>query len=169
MASARDRVLDALQEILLTEGIAAATLEAVAERAGVSKGGLLYHFRSKEALYDGLLDRLRASSQADAAELRAEPGSAIEQFLRGSTQAEDQLTAELLAVLRLVGVPEVDALVAVRDALHAGVDVVAEQVADPVAARLIQLVGDGLYLHTLLGSGRGELDDQVIARLVERA
>ena len=32
------------------EGVVKLTLEAVAQRAGVSKGGLLYHYPSKEAL-----------------------------------------------------------------------------------------------------------------------
>ena len=43
----RDRILDALQRILVRKGTAAVTLESVAAEAGVSKGGLLYHFRSK--------------------------------------------------------------------------------------------------------------------------
>src|SRR5690606_1251603 len=52
---ARERVLDAYETILLTEGERAATLEGVAAAAGVSKGGLLYHFASKDQLADGLL------------------------------------------------------------------------------------------------------------------
>jgi AcrR family transcriptional regulator len=34
------------------------TLEAVAREADVSKGGLLYHFPSKEALISGMVRRL---------------------------------------------------------------------------------------------------------------
>ena len=34
------------------------TLTAVADRAGVSKGGLLYHFATKEALIKGMVERL---------------------------------------------------------------------------------------------------------------
>ncbi len=41
MASARDRVLDAYETLLIEAGPAAATLDAVAAGAGVSKGGLL--------------------------------------------------------------------------------------------------------------------------------
>ena len=40
------------------DGAAALTLDAVAAEAGVSKGGVLYHFGSKRALIDGLLDAL---------------------------------------------------------------------------------------------------------------
>ncbi|MBE1563023.1 TetR/AcrR family transcriptional regulator [Nonomuraea africana] len=54
----RDELLDAAEELLCDQGSAALTLAAVADRAGVSKGGLLYHFSSKEALIKGMVERL---------------------------------------------------------------------------------------------------------------
>jgi AcrR family transcriptional regulator len=57
---ARTRILDAVERIVLARGVAGLTLEAAAREAGVSKGGLLYHFASKEALLTGLLERLAA-------------------------------------------------------------------------------------------------------------
>ncbi|MEV0594026.1 TetR/AcrR family transcriptional regulator [Nonomuraea cavernae] len=54
----RDELLDAAEEILCDQGSAALTLAAVADRAGVSKGGLLYHFNSKEALIKAMAERL---------------------------------------------------------------------------------------------------------------
>jgi AcrR family transcriptional regulator len=55
---ARTRVLDAAEAIVQARGVAGLTLEAAARDAGVSKGGLLYHFASKEALLDAMLRRL---------------------------------------------------------------------------------------------------------------
>ena len=46
----RDDILAAARVVLLREGIAAVTLEAVAREAGMSKTGLYYYFSSKEAL-----------------------------------------------------------------------------------------------------------------------
>ncbi|MBN6053460.1 TetR family transcriptional regulator [Nonomuraea sp. RK-328] len=54
----RDELLDAAEDLLCDQGSAAITLSAVAERAGVSKGGLLYHFNTKEALIKGMVERL---------------------------------------------------------------------------------------------------------------
>jgi AcrR family transcriptional regulator len=54
----REALLDAAESVLFERGTQALTLAAVAERAGVSKGGLLYHFPTKEALIKGLVDRL---------------------------------------------------------------------------------------------------------------
>ncbi|WP_049556786.1 TetR/AcrR family transcriptional regulator [Nonomuraea sp. SBT364] len=54
----RDELLDAAEDLLCDQGSAALTLSAVADRAGVSKGGLLYHFATKEALIKGMVERL---------------------------------------------------------------------------------------------------------------
>jgi AcrR family transcriptional regulator len=55
---ARTRILDAAAAIVQARGVAGLTLDAAARDAGVSKGGLLYHFASKEALLDAMLRRL---------------------------------------------------------------------------------------------------------------
>ena len=57
--STRDRLLDAFEKLLVAGGSRAATLDAVAADAEVSKGGLLYHFHSKDELVEGQLERLR--------------------------------------------------------------------------------------------------------------
>ena len=44
----RDTILSAAANLVLRKGASRMTLEAVAREAGVSKGGLLYHFPSKE-------------------------------------------------------------------------------------------------------------------------
>ena len=56
----RNRILDAAERIVQQKGVAGLTLEAAARSAGVSKGGLLYHFASKEALLAAMLERLAA-------------------------------------------------------------------------------------------------------------
>jgi AcrR family transcriptional regulator len=63
--STRDRLLDAFETLLVSAGSRSATLDAVASHAQVSKGGLLYHFHSKDELVDGMLTRLREQGRAD--------------------------------------------------------------------------------------------------------
>lgn len=48
--SSRTLILDAAVRVTEREGITALTLEATAEEAGLTKGGLLYHFRTREDL-----------------------------------------------------------------------------------------------------------------------
>jgi AcrR family transcriptional regulator len=73
-ADAPTRILDAAENLIIARGVTALTLEAAAREAGVSKGGLLYHFASKEALLETLLGRLSAFiAQEFAACVAAQP------------------------------------------------------------------------------------------------
>lgn len=55
--SVKSNLLDAAADILIHESAQKLTLNLVAQKAGVSKGGLLHHFPSKEKLLDGLFHR----------------------------------------------------------------------------------------------------------------
>ncbi|WP_404935139.1 TetR/AcrR family transcriptional regulator [Nitratireductor sp. L15S-10] len=55
-SGAREKILDAAAEIVREAGAASMSLDAVAARAGVSKGGLLYHFSSKAKLFEALVE-----------------------------------------------------------------------------------------------------------------
>jgi AcrR family transcriptional regulator len=53
----RDRILEAAERVVAEIGAAKLTLDVVAQAASVSKGGLLYHFPSKESLLGALAQR----------------------------------------------------------------------------------------------------------------
>lgn len=54
-AATRRRLIEAAMQLLQRQGAANLTLDAVAKEAGVSKGGLLHHFPSKQALSEAML------------------------------------------------------------------------------------------------------------------
>ena len=64
-SNTRDRILDAAEELVSTRGVSDLTLDAVAAGANLSKGGLLYHFASKEQLIIGLVQRITDELAAD--------------------------------------------------------------------------------------------------------
>lgn len=53
----RDRILDAVDAVIVEGGGRSLTLDAVAERAGISKGGLVYSFATKDELIAASLAR----------------------------------------------------------------------------------------------------------------
>jgi AcrR family transcriptional regulator len=55
--SNRQRVLDAATRVALRDGPGGVTIDAVVTEAGLSRGGVLYHFRSKDALLQALVDQ----------------------------------------------------------------------------------------------------------------
>jgi AcrR family transcriptional regulator len=56
--SAREKALNAAEDMILREGAALLRLDAVAKAAGISKGGLMHHFPTKEALLEGIMHRV---------------------------------------------------------------------------------------------------------------
>lgn len=69
----RERIVDAALTLFGAHGVEATSVQAVAERAGMSKQALLHHFPSKEVLRQGVYERisvqLRDALPSAAAEL----------------------------------------------------------------------------------------------------
>lgn len=60
------RILRAAHDLLLARGVKALTLERVAAQAKLSKGAVLYHFVTKDALIDAMLRAALAQCQLGA-------------------------------------------------------------------------------------------------------
>lgn len=55
--SKRDFILERAEELIQDKGAAHLTFDGLTEVTGISKGGLLYHFSSKDALISAMLER----------------------------------------------------------------------------------------------------------------
>jgi AcrR family transcriptional regulator len=90
----REAILDAAEALVGEAGAAHLTLDAVAARAGVSKGGVLYNFATKEALIRGMLDRLlarfEATRAAAAGRVPAGPNQALRAYIAAALADPDQ-------------------------------------------------------------------------------
>ena len=97
-----DAIVDAAQAVVLEVGAAHMTLDAVAAKAGVSKGGLLYHFPTKEALLKAMLNRrvqrLEEVRKEKRAELPDGPTREIKAYIL-STLARDRKSERISAGL----------------------------------------------------------------------
>jgi AcrR family transcriptional regulator len=171
--SARDRILDAFEDLLAEQSERAATLEAVAARAGVSKGGLLYHFASKDALVDGVLERFAADLAEDIEHMRAAPDGPVSYFLRTSIPSDNRLERVIVAIARLAQASDARASDALADAQRLWLSELEAVVGDRMVARTIMLIGDGMYYNSALLPAanavlRDETDVQQLIALVER-
>lgn len=152
-SNARDAILDAAEVVVARSGAAHLTLDAVASEAGVSKGGLLYHFPNKEALVQGMLERVLGRVEADKARLVAKyrdgdmPGL-IAHIRAGFLDRPEQ--RKIAAALLAAGANDPRLLEPVR-AWHArNFAALARTRTNPSRAAVIMLAIDGLWLNELL-------------------
>lgn len=151
---AREAILDAFEALLIAEGERAATLDAVAARAGVSKGGLLYHFPNKEAMIAVLLERLDRLLAEDLAAMAAAPEGAAAYFIRSSVWADTPLDRVFVAATRLAEVAHAETLRRMAGVQASWLALLAADVG-PAMARPVLYMGDGLYFNAMLDRGPG--------------
>jgi AcrR family transcriptional regulator len=169
----RERLLRAAAAVVRRGGPQALTLDAVAAQAGVSKGGLLYHFPSKHALLDALASWWweRFEEEVEAADDGA-PGGWLRAYVRACDVAgmlEEERATELGLVAAIAAEPE--RLELVRERYRTWQERTVASGPDPVAATIVRLAADGLWFADVfdLAAPAGELRAAVLARLEELA
>ncbi len=151
--NSKDAILDAVEQIVADRGAAHLTLDAVAEKCGISKGGLIYNFPTKTALIQATLarvlnrfDDLRANARAqlagtDASELLVEIMATLAPPPRGV-----RVHAGLLAVIA----NEPSLLQFMREAIRGRYREFTSGTASPDDAGLLFFAAFGLHFHDTL-------------------
>jgi len=70
----RDKILDSAGALFLSQGVSRTTLAHIAERAGVTRGAIYWHFEDKAALFNAMMERARTPLES-AMRLLDEPCS----------------------------------------------------------------------------------------------
>jgi len=150
-------ILNAASKIVNQRGIFNLTLEAVAEAAGFSKGGLLYHYPTKEALLQGMVEHLAGNYDEkvknDENQQSEEPGKWIRAYVNVTfheTEENKHKNATLLAA-KAVDAELLDPIREVYDGWKK--DMEKDQI-DPIKASVIQLAADGIWLSELFDINR---------------
>ena len=157
--SARESILTAFQELLIDTSGSGASLEAVAQSAGVTKGGLLYHFGSRDGLETALIERLETLAAAEYDRMRAAPQGAAAYYTSLTEYVNSPLDRATLA----------GGTLARRNPRARGVviemrrryfDILNDDLHDPELARATMLLADGIYYDatTLAEPFEHELD-----------
>jgi TetR/AcrR family transcriptional regulator len=83
------RILKAAEQVFAEAGFGGATMAEIAERAGLPKANLHYHFGAKEDLYRAVLNDVLALwlAPADSLTPEADPATAIAAYIRAKMEA----------------------------------------------------------------------------------
>lgn len=101
----RDRLIEGATALFAERGFAETSMELVGTRTGVTKGGVYFHFRSKEALFFAAVDHGRAALRASLPPADAPDGTSGAALLQRTVAAwlgfhfERPDTARVLRVL----------------------------------------------------------------------
>lgn len=171
----KEAILDAAGRVMLARGAANLTLDAVAAEAGLSKGGLLYHYASKEALLEAMVDRLIQVTEQRIDRHRrtdAAPGAWTRGYLRAclvDDQPATDPTGRLAIALLAAGATDPERIARLRARQDAWRRHLADDDIDPVLAQLVRLAADGLWLNDILGIPALDAEERatVLARLEE--
>ncbi|EPH43742.1 TetR/AcrR family transcriptional regulator [Streptomyces aurantiacus] len=151
----RNRLLNAAERLLVKQGVDAIRLDAVAAEAGVSKGGLLYHFPTRQALVQGVVERLADRFEAVLPGPDAPPGAYARAWLDASIPPEapeDEATPSdsvPVALLAAANGPEV--LDILQERYRAWQERLERDGLPPGVATLVRMAVDGWWTARLLG------------------
>ena len=53
----REKILDAMQQLMTTADTRSITVSEIAQKAGIGKGSVYYYFPSKNDILDGVIER----------------------------------------------------------------------------------------------------------------
>ncbi|MFB5760744.1 TetR/AcrR family transcriptional regulator [Paenibacillus medicaginis] len=166
----RELILKTVSQIVHEEGVEKLTLEAVAKRAGISKGGLLYHFPSKDALILGMIEQLsnqfveefNRRAEADPHPKGKWTRSYIETSLFGNNDENNLYTA--LSAAHFTNPEMLEQLRAEYSTIQNKIE---NDEFDPVRATMVRLAIDGLWLAEMFGLAppKAELRQKVVKAL----
>ncbi|MCF8011424.1 MAG: TetR/AcrR family transcriptional regulator [Clostridiales bacterium] len=171
--SKKIRILEAAAHVIQNKGIFYLTLDAVAKEAEVSKGGLLYHFPSKEALVEGMvhhlidtyIKRIRTSASND----NIDQGKWTRAFIQ-ETFHQNQTSKEMNASLLAAVAVNPDLLEPMRKAYREWQQHIENDGIDPVKATILRLAVDGLWLSALfdLAPLNNDYQEDIVAALLQQ-
>jgi AcrR family transcriptional regulator len=175
----RDLILNAAERVVLRDGVMRLTLEAVAREATLSKGGVLYHFATKEALIQAMLSRLIQYCEHEIEAHRqhdAEPGGWTRAYVRRKFapvlsypgEADFPRSKEVGAGIIVAATTTPSLLDPLRERFRTWQQAIESDGIDAARATVVRLAVDGLWLAELLGlwSPSAELRQQVLNELI---
>jgi len=152
-AETRAAILGAAARIVEREGARHLTIEAVGREARVSKGGVLYHFSTKQALLEGMLEKLLEQGRIRNDALRETHRHTANPVLRAAVLSErDQSAAERAMALSILAAaaenPEL--LAPAREALAEALDEAGASTEPRALGWVVLLAIEGLRLLDML-------------------
>ncbi|MBE1236356.1 TetR family transcriptional regulator [Phaeovibrio sulfidiphilus] len=163
----RSRIIDAAIRIVRENAPTKLTLDEAARQAGLSKGGVLYHFASKDELIEAMIERLVRDQETRLLQLYEQEPQGPYRWLRAyvryffdpGSPGSDPASSACLAAMAL----NPAMLKPVNTMMKLSMKRIMSDAPDRDRAALISMGLDGLFLNQAMGFQL--YDDETLARL----
>jgi AcrR family transcriptional regulator len=167
----RRLILDTATKIVMENDYNALTLDAVAKQAGISKGGLLYHFPNKELLIKGLAEYVLEEYEKNFKKYGENDSTQTGKWTRALikvTKFDLEHNAELNVGLIAASILDPEMSKNISDRYKTILKKLEDDGINPVTATIIRLALDGLYYSQTLNVAPLEKErvDEVIQKLL---
>lgn len=142
-----ETIVKAAAQLVAEQGVHKLTIESVARQAGLSKGGVLYHYPTKQALLTGMLDELINTMQARRD--KAGEVSGLEAMLRTLALDDDSDRPLSLAILA-VSAQQPELLSPAKDYYKDRIREINREATDEDMAGILLLALEGMRLLNML-------------------
>lgn len=165
----RNAALDAALTIIARDGPARLTLDAISRESGISKGGLMHQFRTKDAVLKALLEKQTEHFDAFARSFNADAPGRVQPLLAMQIATlREAISTPRSVVFAVLGAAAQDPnlMAAARDRDTKKIEAIREEASDADLALLRWVAAWGLALTSMMGLSPLSKKDR--ARLFER-
>ena len=165
--SKRDRIITGALELAHRDGFDALTFDALAEHVGLTRGGIIYHFRTKTELLEGIANAFFERWRAEALEALGKPIAQASRAERIEALTRSVVDGEILpgeVSFMLSATPEAEMLKETWNTLRR--EWVGEIRELTAMQRVALLAVDGWWANRAVDSDSQDPDDLEIAELI---
>jgi AcrR family transcriptional regulator len=145
----RGRVLDAARRVIVRDGSERLTIAAVAAEAGLSVGGLRYHYASKRDLLEALVLSLIEGFELALADAPTHPGGRTGAYIAATLDSDAVETGAAVGVLAAASL-DAGLLAMLRERFRAWQALLDDDGLDPAVATTVRLAIDGWWFAAML-------------------
>ena len=100
-------IISAAGELFTASGFAATSIDDIASRAGVAKGAVYHHFKSKEQIFQRVFEQMTGGLAAEVAASAAAGKSMLDRFERGTLKYLTSIAGNRFRQVLLIDGPAV--------------------------------------------------------------
>lgn len=155
--STKDRIIAAAARVAAERGVQNMTMDAVAEAGGISKGGVFYHFDSKQELLLAMVQKLVDLTEERIDAFRAkdrDTGNWLRGFIAASVdgKVEERAPYQELSIAFLTAAANDTTLLApMNNRQAAWREEINSSGIDSAVAHIVRLAADGLWINDIMG------------------